>query len=402
MKSFDELFDTAILFETIEQPKNPVHAAALKSYYNFTFNIWLQQSKGWKYGDEEHYKELLTKENWKEFILSENVKEYEGNQRFQVEKLSWQQIKDLTNQEKILYLKERNSVFGSLYNTILTVCEFIKPIFPQIEPLKYVEYFLKEIDFEKINTYQISKEESLKYFNVIYYGLEQILKLDIDHAILKYQKHLSKISKQQIIETQIKLVELIGNLKRQSRGTTEGISFTQRYYTAFKSIESKDILSPLDYQILVAEFNGTILIDLLSSFEIIIQSFKEILPLINDLPHPISEANKDEVEPLMLSYIFESISKYNYIMNVLVAKKYCQPNTFIWKDEGKGNKGFLAAILKYLHKQQYYKDNKRPSIEQIKAISKNTFGWEMSIDTIKKAKPDQFDLSFIPPASTIN
>jgi hypothetical protein len=117
------------------------------------------------------------------------------------------------------------------------------------------------------------------------------------------------------------------------------------------------------------------------------------------------EINKTEAKqplPLFLADIFDSISKYNYIMNLLVEKQYCQPNTFIWKDEGAGNKGFLAAILKHLHAQGYYKDNKRLSNEQIKAIAKNTFGWEISIDTIKKAKPSQYNvLTFISPASTI-
>lgn len=105
--------------------------------------------------------------------------------------------------------------------------------------------------------------------------------------------------------------------------------------------------------------------------------------------------------PLKLSDIFESISKHTYIMDLLVEKKHCQSNTYIWKDEGKGNKGFLVALLKFLHTQQYYKGNKRPTNKQIMEIAKNSFGWKIGIDTIKKAKPKNFDLSFIPPASTV-
>ena len=88
-------------------------------------------------------------------------------------------------------------------------------------------------------------------------------------------------------------------------------------------------------------------------------------------------------------------------MDLFVKKGYCQPNTFIWKDQGKGNKGLVAAIIKCLHKQGYYRSNRNPNNTQIILISKNTFGLELSIDTVKKAKPDNFDLKFIPLASTI-
>ena len=107
-------------------------------------------------------------------------------------------------------------------------------------------------------------------------------------------------------------------------------------------------------------------------------------------------------ENLTLLDLFESVSKYNYIMNLLADKGYCQPNTYIWKDEMKGNKGLLAAIIKYLHKQGYYKNNKKPTNEQIILIAKNTFGWELKIDTVKRTNPNNFDLSFIPQSSTIN
>lgn len=98
---------------------------------------------------------------------------------------------------------------------------------------------------------------------------------------------------------------------------------------------------------------------------------------------------------------FDSDLKYHYIMNKLVELGYCEPNTMIWKDETKGNKGFLAAILKHLHKQKYYKENVRLTNLQIQMISKKTFGWHLSIDTIKKANPNNYNLSFIPPASTL-
>ena len=108
--------------------------------------------------------------------------------------------------------------------------------------------------------------------------------------------------------------------------------------------------------------------------------------------------------PLFLFDIFESSSKYSFIMNLLIEKGHCQTGTHIWKDEGKGNKGLLVAILKHLHTQQYYKENKRPTAEEIKEIAHNTFGSDISIDTIKKTKPIQieYSLTFIPSASTLS
>ena len=105
--------------------------------------------------------------------------------------------------------------------------------------------------------------------------------------------------------------------------------------------------------------------------------------------------------PLKLNIVFESTSKYKQIMELLVEKEHCQPHIYIWKDEKKGNKGFLVAILKYLHKQGYYKKNRRLTNEEIRQIAKNTFGCTIGIDTVKHTKPDNPGLKFIPLASTL-
>ncbi|MGP8216482.1 MAG: hypothetical protein ACLQQ4_13015 [Bacteroidia bacterium] len=107
------------------------------------------------------------------------------------------------------------------------------------------------------------------------------------------------------------------------------------------------------------------------------------------------------INKFLLSDIFSDEAKYKYIMNLLVDKGYCQKETFIWKDGKKGNKGLLAAIIKQLHPQGYYKDNKKPSNEQIQEIAKNTFGCEISISTIEKSNSTTYDVSFIPLAATI-
>jgi hypothetical protein len=117
-----------------------------------------------------------------------------------------------------------------------------------------------------------------------------------------------------------------------------------------------------------------------------------------ELSSIITYKSDDKKKIITFPDLFEDEAKYERILNLLVEKGYCQADTFIWKDETNGNKGFLVAILKHLHKLKYYKGNQRPTSQQIKEIAKDTFGLKISLDTIKRARPDQFDVSFIPPA----
>ncbi|PSR55967.1 hypothetical protein AHMF7605_21910 [Adhaeribacter arboris] len=113
-------------------------------------------------------------------------------------------------------------------------------------------------------------------------------------------------------------------------------------------------------------------------------------------------AHLPETTSLNLFHVFEDISKYKLVMNLFVEQGYLQPATYIWKDENKGYKGLLAALLKYLHRQGYYKNNIELTPHQIACIAKNTFGRTIAIITIKKAKPEEHQLPFIPPASTLS
>lgn len=119
----------------------------------------------------------------------------------------------------------------------------------------------------------------------------------------------------------------------------------------------------------------------------------------NDLKE-FNEEESDKKEnnvdlKITLASFFENTSTYKLIMEVLVSKNLITENTYIWKDEQKGNKSLIASIIKYLHQQGYFKNKIPPTNEQIIEIVKNTFGKEIKIDTIKRAKPDSFDLSFI-------
>ncbi len=109
----------------------------------------------------------------------------------------------------------------------------------------------------------------------------------------------------------------------------------------------------------------------------------------------------EKEKDLRLSNMFKTEELYKGIMDLLVKEKYCQPLTHIWKDEKKGNKSLLVAIIKYLHKHGYYKENECPTNKQIQIICKNTFALQVGIDTINKVKYNSFDLSFIPVAPSV-
>jgi hypothetical protein len=98
---------------------------------------------------------------------------------------------------------------------------------------------------------------------------------------------------------------------------------------------------------------------------------------------------------------FENASQYIAIMNLLADKMYCQPKTHVWKDKKKGYKCFLVALLKDLHLKGYYRNKKELKHEEIKRVAQNTFGVNMSIDTIKRAEVNSASLSFIPYASGV-
>jgi hypothetical protein len=108
---------------------------------------------------------------------------------------------------------------------------------------------------------------------------------------------------------QLKLIEVIGNLKRQARTVEGGISFSQRYILLYKSITTKERLFPIDYQILIGHFNETILNDLLSSFEIINETFKDITPLLKALPPEQSETKTDKLKVKLGNYGFFELPK---------------------------------------------------------------------------------------------
>lgn len=176
--------------------------------------------------------------------------------------------------EKIIYYTQTQWCipFRELHHSVCEVCELVKPISPGIEPNKYIEYFLANIDFDNIDK-NPPKAEGLKNCKTIYFGLDQLLKHDIDNAISEFQKGISKLKTFEFMQLHKRISEFHGLIKRESRNNIPGISFAERFNLLYKEIGAKDTLVALDYQILIRHFNETILNDLVSSYEIILETF---------------------------------------------------------------------------------------------------------------------------------
>jgi hypothetical protein len=118
----------------------------------------------------------------------------------------------------------------------------------------------------------------------------------------------------------------------------------------------------------------------------------------------IPTPNKTEREtetPLNLADLFDDVSKFKKVMELLVLEGLVHQNTYLWISHKGGYKGLLVGVIKKLQAQGYYRDNRMPTPEQIREISKNTFGVEVSVHTIKRAGIHDLYTKFIPPASTL-
>ena len=119
---------------------------------------------------------------------------------------------------------------------------------------------------------------------------------------------------------------------------------------------------------------------------------------------PIKKQIKEKPAPITtLLEAFDSPSKYQKIMQLMVDKEFIQSGTYIWKDEKNSNLQTIVHFLKVLHLQNYYTDKRRLKTEEIKLIIKNTFGRDISISSIKQHKLSEKDkaFNFIPIASTL-
>jgi hypothetical protein len=114
--------------------------------------------------------------------------------------------------------------------------------------------------------------------------------------------------------------------------------------------------------------------------------------------------NQKEIPKLIdsLNKAFKDISKFHKIREILVENGYCQSGTYNWKDEKESNKSTIIFLLKHLHAQRYYKENRKLKNKEIQLIAKNTFGIEISESYIKQCKIEDINIiKIIPPATTL-
>jgi hypothetical protein len=116
-----------------------------------------------------------------------------------------------------------------------------------------------------------------------------------------------------------------------------------------------------------------------------------------------STSSRRETKEAALIEWFEEPRKYPIVMGLLVEKGFCQLGTYIWIDDTPGAKTAVAILIKHIHAQGFFIDNVKPSNSEVLYIAKHTFGVDVRIDTVKRAKAimsTYYNFSFIGPAST--
>ena len=91
-ETFDELFNYAVRVGSVKLSEKNYNFSykTEESAHNLGFNIWLQNYKGWEYGNKIMYKERLTRENWVEYLTYCENEKIELEKKAQIIKKNWQ------------------------------------------------------------------------------------------------------------------------------------------------------------------------------------------------------------------------------------------------------------------------------------------------------------------------
>lgn len=115
-----------------------------------------------------------------------------------------------------------------------------------------------------------------------------------------------------------------------------------------------------------------------------------------------TKANVSNFKNKELVSLFEHTSKYKKVLDILVSKHKTDEITYLWIDLNNGHKKELASLIFHLQIKGYYKNNKKPSDNEVKEICQNTFGVDVGISTVNHSKATYFDFNYIPYASTLD
>ncbi len=457
-KTFDDLFDEAIFMDSIMMPKTEPHRSLLKRKYNFEFNLWLQNVKGWVYGDSIQYIGFLSKENWKEFLQNEKEKSNSAKEKLDSEKKGWQlervKTSDMRKKNKppfysfVLAGQLSESIYQLKFIASIKTNDGLIPVEPtEVELIlafirnlyqtdvneidEYLDFHFNKYAGKKIDWWRYTKSRledmriDSKTNTKILHPHDEFIFEWMDKKKSEIRKHsnksdaINKKDQNQLINSNKMINPRMTDdvTGKEFKNCSELIDYAKNRIKHLKSLkpsynelafwelENKEIREAMSESIYRSDESA-----------LFHDELRNYLHYINNKLHKQSAHKKKTnismkrknrlpreilVKPLMLCNLFESISKYKFIMNLLVEQNYCEANTFIWKYGGKGNKGLLVDFIKDLHVKKYYRDNKRPTIKQIKEIAQNTFGLNISTDTIKRAKPGEIQFPFIPLAPTI-
>lgn len=203
-------------------------------------------------------------------------------------------IENISYEELIYHFNTtiNSSLFRGLYHTVTIVCDFTNPINSRLNDSKYINFFFSKIDFNKINN-NPPKELALEYCVDIHWGLEEMLKRDFHKAITEFQDSIPSLTIEKIIDVQVNLSTVMLGLKINARTTKKGISFTERFNQLFPKLQERKQIKDIDFMCLIGEYNETILNDVISSYEIIIETLKSINPIFHQRTSGANESLND-------------------------------------------------------------------------------------------------------------
>ena len=87
--SFEDLFADAVSNNAIGKIGNKQTYLIERSRYNYEFNVWLQEFKAWRYGDEQQYAQFLNKESFIEYLKYQKQVELNRQAEKENEKATW-------------------------------------------------------------------------------------------------------------------------------------------------------------------------------------------------------------------------------------------------------------------------------------------------------------------------
>jgi hypothetical protein len=102
--------------------------------------------------------------------------------------------------------------------------------------------------------------------------------------------------------------------------------------------------------------------------------------------------------------LFKRTSDYNYLKDLMIARKLIAIGTNKWINDDSGKFSLFISIIKTIDSKGYLNQSRPLSAKQIKEIATNPFGLEISYSTITKHKLSNtanHDVDFIPLASTL-